>query len=246
MLQMPISDETHVVGVWFISDPTRFTTRADFARLLTSDERLRATRFLHTSDRDAYVAARCAVRLLASRQLQCDPRDIIIGIDALGKPFVEQHSCTARFSFSISHSRGRVMLATSCSGPVGIDLQWMDPSVDVQKLARAFFREEEADYLDTLPQQQRVRTFYSLWVRKEAYLKALGTGLANGLRGTPRWIRTGDASGPADTDRVWSVAEIRSFPTSQAAVCAMDPMAIETPRELLADRRAGANPESLA
>jgi phosphopantetheinyl transferase len=238
--------KTHIVRVWFISDPARFTISADFARLLTSDERLRATRFLHTSDRDAYVAARCAVRLLASRQLQRDPREIIIGIDALGKPFVDQHSYMAHFSFSISHSRGRVVLATSCSGPVGIDLQWMDPSVDVQKLARAFFREEEADYLETLPERQRVRTFYSLWVRKEAYLKALGTGLSNGLRGTPRWIQAGAVSGPADTDRVWNVAEIKSFPASQAAVCAMDPMAIETPRELLADRCAGADPESFA
>lgn len=84
-----------------------------------------------------------------------------------GKPYIV--GCP---NFSLSHS-GKYVLCAVSDTPVGADIE--APRPDSMKLARRFF---------TLREQALVKSdndFCRIWVQKESYAKALGTGLAQGL-----------------------------------------------------------------
>jgi len=52
----------------------------------------------------------------------------------------------------------------------------------MQDLAKRFFAPGEYKQLCALPREERRRAFFCCWTRKEAYLKAVGTGLAQSLK----------------------------------------------------------------
>ncbi|MCC8425584.1 4'-phosphopantetheinyl transferase superfamily protein [Mucilaginibacter sp. UR6-11] len=76
------------------------------------------------------------------------------------------------FDFNISHSGNRVIGCATLNGKVGVDIEVMKP-VDL----------DYDDYF-TANEQQKIRAakdpgteFFKYWTRKEAVLKALGTGV---------------------------------------------------------------------
>ncbi len=84
-------------------------------------------------------------------------------------------------SLSWSHSGDQVICAVSETGEVGVDVELIRPR-DVQRLARAVFDARERATLANQPQAKQADTFYQLWTLKEAFSKALGTGLSTPLR----------------------------------------------------------------
>jgi 4'-phosphopantetheinyl transferase len=91
---------------------------------------------------------------------------------ARGKPV-----CAGGPYVSVSHSGRWVACAIAPGLGVGIDVQVAAPSRPVEALAQTFFSPLESRWLADQPRER----FYMLWVLKEAYLKALGLGLAGGL-----------------------------------------------------------------
>lgn len=86
---------------------------------------------------------------------------------AYGKPYVEGGPC-----FSISHSGEYVLLAVdNCS--VGCDVEKLAEK-NFTGLAKRVFHKNEQTLLEKARDQQRC--FYTLWTKKEAFLKATGEG----------------------------------------------------------------------
>lgn len=79
--------------------------------------------------------------------------------------------------FNISHSGDLVVLASS-SEPIGIDIEQLQ-QLDYLELATHFQLQEQAFIREAANTQQ---AFFELWVKKEAALKAIGTGITNGLK----------------------------------------------------------------
>ena len=68
------------------------------------------------------------------------------------------------------------------------------PALRMHKIARRFFTAPEADALCACPPEEITEAFFDLWVRKEAYVKLTGVGLAGmgslcTLDGSVRFIR---------------------------------------------------------
>jgi 4'-phosphopantetheinyl transferase len=96
---------------------------------------------------------------------------------------------------SISHAGRHVACCIADRGEVGVDLEVVDLRRHAPTLARRFFAEGEADWLQTQPKDR----FFMLWVLKEAYVKALGCGIFGGLNGLqcviePPYIRVLDSA----------------------------------------------------
>lgn len=87
-----------------------------------------------------------------------------------GKPFLPNTD----FHFSLSHS-GEYALCAVSDAPVGVDLQKVKETIP-SKTKRILSSEEE-QYLQTLPDTQKIEWFYRLWSRKESLIKWDGRGL---------------------------------------------------------------------
>jgi 4'-phosphopantetheinyl transferase len=115
-------------------------------------------------DRPArFGCADAVLRTLLRAQLGAEP-EIVVG--PRGKPAL----AGGEIAFSIAHS-GTLALIAIGVGEVGIDVEQHRPR-DVIAIARRFFTADEVALVAVEP-----REFYRLWCRKEALVKARGTGL---------------------------------------------------------------------
>jgi 4'-phosphopantetheinyl transferase len=84
----------------------------------------------------------------------------------------------ASIRFNITHSRGLALFAVTSRSEIGIDLEFVDPSFPVEKLAPRIFSAGELSELHTLASELQTTAFFRRWTRREAYLKGVGTGLS--------------------------------------------------------------------
>lgn len=90
-----------------------------------------------------------------------------------GKPLLANGS----LDFSLSHSGEWVLCAVSAKC-VGVDVELPRCTMAT---ARRFFAPEEVAMVESLPKSAQADALLRLWTAKEAFTKALGTGLKQGL-----------------------------------------------------------------
>lgn len=145
-------------------------------RLLLAEERVRADRFRVASARHQHVIGRAMARVLLSAG-HCQTHEVGFRVLDHGKPIMESpaHACR---SFNIAHTRGLVLCGLGAPQQwLGVDVEWMDRRTDPE-LARRYFAPEEIRQLDATSNQDDHRElFLRLWTLKEAFIKAIGTGM---------------------------------------------------------------------
>lgn len=145
--------------------------------LLHAAERQRALAIVHRPAMHEFVKTRALVRLLLSEHTRLPPSDLEIANGVNGKPYLPN---VADVHFNVSHSHGVALLAVA-SASVGVDIEWMDDSVDIFGVAQSVFSGSEIARLRAAPEHQQGNVFFSMWARKEAYLKATGLGFSAAL-----------------------------------------------------------------
>ncbi|MBW1603876.1 4'-phosphopantetheinyl transferase superfamily protein [Streptomyces sp. JJ66] len=179
--------------------------------VLDAGEQRRAAAFRREEDRRCWVTAHVALRLLlgarqgvapAAVRLEREPCAVCGGSD--GRPVAPDSGLW----FSLSHSGDLALLAFGAA-PVGVDVEAVPEPAVVAELAGRLHPRETAG-----PEAERAASFARLWVRKEAYLKGLGVGLAR----DPALDYLGTGPVPAAPAR-WSVADV-AVPAGFAAAVA--------------------------
>jgi 4'-phosphopantetheinyl transferase len=167
------------LDLWFI-DLAHEGDEHEWA-LLSDDERERATRLVLASKRRQAVRARAALRRVLAGYLDLAPSELRFAYGEHGKPTLADGGPT----FNLSHSHALGLLAVvrePCE--LGVDVEHARPGRDFAAIAEHFFAPDEAAWLlARLDTPAGVPGFYRIWTHKEAYLKALGTGLSFGSRG---------------------------------------------------------------
>ena len=163
-----------VVTVWTIRIEDEVSAIDRHWRVLDQAERTRAGRYRREADRQRFVLARGTLRHLLSNALGMKPEAIVLSSNSYGRLEVR---CQPMLSFNTSHAGDWVLHAFSTVGRVGIDVEqlvenWAEYHATATVLAPA-----EGEWLMSLPESERCAAFTTLWVRKEAYVKALGVGL---------------------------------------------------------------------
>jgi 4'-phosphopantetheinyl transferase len=143
--------------------------------LLSGEERARMERIRRVVAREEFAVGRGLLRRLLGQALGCAPRSIAFSLGEHGKPGV------AGVEFNVSHSHGLVAIALCGSAAVGVDVEWMDPSIEALEIAQDTFAPEEVERIRLAEGGERVRAFYDTWARKEAVVKAHGGGLTVAL-----------------------------------------------------------------
>jgi len=167
------SDDLHIWQVSLHQSPDQV---ARLAKFLSEDEQVRAARFRRERDRLHFISGRGWLREVLGRYLAIAPDHIQFGYGVHGKPFVNH---APELQFNMSHGHELALYAIGRDRPVGIDVEYVRrPVADLEDLARRFFSKREHATLLALPPPQRVKAFFRGWTCKEAYLKAIGTGLS--------------------------------------------------------------------
>lgn len=193
------------VKVWFadldafsalLSDP------ADTA-VLSEAERERASKMSAVPVRSNFLLSRILLRHILGAALDRAPKDLLFGETRHGKPFL----CDATgqplpngIEFNLSHCRGAWLFGISLHTPIGVDVERARRVAFTQRLARRVFTVDECAALDLVSADLaedsdialRDAAFLTGWTRKEAVLKAIGSGFSE----SPREIEVSLSAAP--------------------------------------------------
>jgi 4'-phosphopantetheinyl transferase len=172
------------VQSWY-DHPVAVEARA--ADVLTSEEYSERSGITSVRVRTQRFVSRMVLREACGLVCGIAPQDVRFAYNEHGKPRLDH---PARLSpviegachFNLSHTDDLIAFGASTAGPLGIDIERVAARPGIAQIARRFFHPQEFAYATALGQPVCERRFFEVWTRKEALLKALGTGLATDLR----------------------------------------------------------------
>jgi 4'-phosphopantetheinyl transferase len=185
--------------------------RDALARHLSSDELRRANSFIFSRDRERFLVGRGRLREILAGYLGADPRELRFDYGKQGKPQLAMAKEAPHFN--LSHSGAHAVLAVSSGAEVGVDIECVRPIE--RELARRYFSAAEVAALDALSDGQWLDGFFRCWTRKEAVLKAVGTGLLSNLAAFDVSVAPNEPArllrfdGDPDAPLRWSLFEVR-------------------------------------
>jgi 4'-phosphopantetheinyl transferase len=172
------SNEVHV---WLANLDLPQHRADELALLLSADERERAAKFHFEKDRRHYIVSRAVLRRLLSRYTGFEPNRLLLVYGPHGKPSLAAEKNDFDLRFNLAHSHGLGLFAFTRGHEVGVDIEKIRPDFATQEIAERFFSPAEASALRALPPEVRTKAFFTCWTRKEAFIKAKGTGVFFGL-----------------------------------------------------------------
>lgn len=210
--------EGRFVDVWEGSLSVEPEILTDMLDNLSETEQQKAAAFKLPLMRQRYIAVRYLVRKTLGQYLQTEPRALKFYADTYGKPFL---ACGS-LHFNISHTADLLMLAVANFPDIGIDVESIKPRGSLDGLAVRCFTETEYQTWRQFPGAQQEAVFYRLWTKKEAFVKAVGRGIALGLEKCEVQLPVGGqlVNIPAEfggaTD--WQITELPTNADSAAAL----------------------------
>jgi 4'-phosphopantetheinyl transferase len=212
----PLGNDIHV---WHAALDRDESVLARLQATLSPDERARADRFRFAKDKNHYTVARGLLRELLGKYLQQDPASLEFSYGPHGKPALAGKNAPSGLSFNLSHSFGLAVYAIARGRNLGIDVERIQPESAGEDIARRFFSPREVSDLRALPAEARTEAFFLCWTRKEAYIKALGTGLYTPLDGFSVSLGPGQcAEFLGGVDSRWHIAAFEPAEGYAAAV----------------------------
>lgn len=162
--------EVYLLGIPETSDD-------QFNSLLTLVSPNRAAKVQRLKARDKQLQslfAKLLLRAVLCDRLKVQNSELEFSLTEKGKPCLKSDT---NVHFSISHTDSLVAVAVS-SGEVGIDAEAVKPADP--KLCKRFFTKSEQDFV-AVGTPDWLKRFYTVWTRKEAYIKYTGKGLSTPL-----------------------------------------------------------------
>ena len=164
-------DEVHV---WRIATD-RSSDLGALRRVLSDDEQAKADCFRFESDRRRAIVRRAALRAIVAVYVPVSPEELQFAYGAQGKPRLADAFSHSRVQFNLSFS-GELALCAVALSPLGVDLEGCRHVENAALVAKHFFTAEEIAVQNAAPDPNQV--FLRHWTRKEALIKATGSGLS--------------------------------------------------------------------
>ena len=165
--------------IWLVkTDSYSESEVSSFQKSLSPQEQEKATRFRFVRDRNSYIITHAMLRTILGNYLDSEPAEIEFIVNDFGKPSLAGKY--RKLHFNLSHRSGLSALAFSPKSEIGVDIEKIDSKFDFDLIAKAHFSEAENSFIDAKQDESRKR-FYTVWTRKEALLKAIGTGIGENL-----------------------------------------------------------------
>lgn len=160
-------------AVWRVYIPVARRWCEPRLTLLEPAELHKARHYKRQDDYYRFVTGRITLKLLLAAYLGLTPAAVTILQEGTGKPYSTHPLC-----FNVAHSGDWVLLAFAGT-PVGIDVEYLQPSFEYELLLEDIFHEREISSI--YKSESRINRFYQLWTAKEAWFKRSGEGVTGNL-----------------------------------------------------------------
>lgn len=163
----------HELLIWDIDTDLYLNRIALLEKVLSAEEKKRAYRFHFEKDTNRFIIRRALLKiLLAAYQGQgCQTQEIRFATGINGKPHLAENT---GLHFNLSHSDSHALIALSRE-QLGVDIELVRPDFDFGSIAEVLFSKTELEFLAV--SVNPVKDFFTIWTRKEAFVKATGRGL---------------------------------------------------------------------
>ena len=217
-----------ILDLWQI-DLARPISESD-RRLLSTEETAKADRIIIESKRRQSYRARAELRRILALYLGGAPEQLCFIYGEHGKPAlaIGPAGDQAPLCFNLSHSGDVALVSVVFERPqlqLGVDVEEARAGREFASIAESFFAADEVAVFRRIPPGEQPAAFYRAWTRKEAYLKAIGTGLSfastsfsisYGRDEPAQLLRT---ERPGDDVRRWQMLDLPCPPGYAAAAC---------------------------
>jgi 4'-phosphopantetheinyl transferase len=165
------------VHVWYcnprvIQDESKL---AAYKSVLSDQEVEQYQRYLFDKDRHSYLVSHALLRHSLSHYAEVPASQWRFTKNEHGKPALILPDCMPAISFNLTHTDGLSACVVALDLACGIDAENINRKNALQAVANRMFADEELSLLDKEDIQQ---SFFYYWTLREAYVKALGTGLS--------------------------------------------------------------------
>lgn len=214
MPETPVPCSTKV-AIWSVDLDTPDELVDRLARGLDDEERGRAGRFFRSEDGRRWMVARAALRCILADVLAIPGEALRFDRTGAGKPAVIG---VDDLDFSVSHADRLCLIAVARGARVGIDFERVAPHLNLEAFAQDFLCPAELALVRGSDDRQR--TLYRFWTRKEAFVKALGIGFFV----PPNQIDVSVEARPkllgcrADESTAWSLRDLTPAPSYVGAL----------------------------
>ncbi|HEU4591742.1 MAG TPA: 4'-phosphopantetheinyl transferase superfamily protein [Steroidobacteraceae bacterium] len=157
----------------------RVDLRRDLASVprdaLSADEWQRNARFVFEADRRRHAVAHLALRWLLAPVLRSQPAALRFALGRHDKPHLDSDRDVV---FNLSHSCDVALVGIATGPQIGVDIEILRPLEQREDLARRHYTAGERREIDDAREEHRTEAFLRCWTRKEACIKAVGSGLS--------------------------------------------------------------------
>ncbi len=178
------------VHIWRTNLDLNLNFVEELQSFLSEDEKIRAEKFYFPKHRNRYIVGRGVLRLILAQYLGIKPTNLKFEYTNRGKPYLSTNlsgnlsgnNSETTLEFNLSHSQEIGLYGFTWQRKIGVDLEFLRPMPDADKIAKRFFSPKESNLISSIfhPKKQQT-TFFQIWTAKEAYLKATGDGLGGCL-----------------------------------------------------------------
>jgi 4'-phosphopantetheinyl transferase len=174
--------KNYKINIYLIDSRKVNISEKDIIQSLTEEEIFRANKFKFSNEKRFFLISRYYLKNFIGEYLDLSPEKIIISQMKSGKPYVNEN-IDSNLKFNYSHSGDYIVYAFTKDNEIGIDIEKIKDISEFDELSRTHFSDEEQlIYFELKNPEEKKRLFYKIWTRKEALLKAEGSGITIDLK----------------------------------------------------------------
>lgn len=173
-------DITNQVDIWKI-DVTKFLHLFDYLfSILHQNEKDKALAFKIEKDKNNFVIRKGLLKFLLAKYLTTNIASTEFTEGNNKKPILATNNMGLHFNSS--HSGNFIVIAIA-KQEIGIDIEHINTAFNYQEILSAIFSNDEINYI--LNSKNASESFYQLFTRKEAIVKASSKGITDSIKNVP-------------------------------------------------------------
>ncbi|MGB5445478.1 MAG: 4'-phosphopantetheinyl transferase superfamily protein [Psychromonas sp.] len=169
------------IHVWSI-EPAKISDNEllnSLKMLLSKSEVEKIQRYRLAKAQHTALITRAFVRIVLSRYADIPPQKWAFNIASQGKPEISEPPFP--LSFNLSHNDDLIICCVCLDKNIGCDVESLSRKINIKAIAQRYFSKTEFVTLMALPSASQKRRFFEYWTLKEAFVKATGLGISQGL-----------------------------------------------------------------